>query len=71
MPKEMSTKLADKHNRPKEYLVIGSRKVAGSWGERRTRLSNLVIGVSELTNEKFDVIVVIVKSLTTDENRLR
>lgn len=42
-------------------------KVTGIWGEHITRLSNVVSDVSELTNEKFDMIIVTVKSFATED----
>jgi len=42
-------------------------KVTGIWGEHSTKLYNVVSNVSELSDEKFDLIIVTVKSFVTEE----
>jgi len=50
-----------------EKIKANGVKVTGIWGEHTAKLSKVVSGVSELTNEKFDKIIVTVKSFATDE----
>lgn len=42
-------------------------KVSGIWGEHTTKLFNVVSDVSELTRQKFDMMIVTVKSFITEE----
>jgi len=42
-------------------------RVTGIWGEHSTKLFNVVSDVSEVSNEKFDMIIVTVKSYVTEE----
>jgi len=42
-------------------------KVSGIWGEHITKLVNVVSDVSELTHQKFDMMIVTVKSFITEE----
>lgn len=42
-------------------------KVTGIWGEHSTKLFYMAADISELSNEKFDMIIVTVKSFVTEE----
>lgn len=51
----------------KDKLRADGVKVTGIWGEHSTKLFNVVSAVSELSNKKFDMIIVTVKSFLAEE----
>lgn len=51
----------------KDKIKQSGVKVSGIWGEHATKLCNVVTDVAELTNEKFDVIIITVKSFGTEQ----